>query len=791
MQQHIPERPPNTSSHASSRSGTPAVAPRAARAPRKPTRRVANRSEASSNASTPRPTPPPIPLPNALEPPPSNFLRNQQALLGLAGLVGGVNPANLALPRGSSANNPIVVDDSEDTPTIGRRPPQSYYSMAGPVVYPAVVPAPSSDDIIQTLIKQKNVFPVVGALLSLVARTSEGQSIWSQYHAQPSGFHRPYVNGPDFVQTSKRRKVNDVPAGAADWDVPYPFHTGEGPANYRANWERHRSKQLIEDLIGLVKSAARKAAAKNYYKMQQQQALPAVMETEPGKVFRHYRPETLRYGLEPGQAPPAPTQNVPVPPTPSSGSTSAPAPTFAFGPSTPPAPSIDELLSAMMAGTVPESSSTSLHINNVFPASSSPPSAYSSTSALYSSSATASSSSLSASASISPPSNDLAPELQPNIDDFLAMIDSLPQGELSGLFTSEDMFDPSTLGPIPSPSNGDSATSLPPRFTEAPPPAIDFSDPFLASIDPVLLGFSVPPSGSSSIDVHTETVKGRSVSTGPPPTPNLVGSPLSLDHDEYDPPTPNWECAFPEPDVAGGEGGVSEDMRMSAVGEIGASDGASRYEGACLKGGNLRKRVLMKGLVRSAEGLLVKRDKGKGREIGLPVSATSGHQFPLDADVVMQDFGPAHDGYGIPGSQFTFFATVPQQSQLENLNTTYHTPIQTSPPAQYAPIASTSTAPPPSSEPPLPFPLSLAIPILQVTQSSSTRSSSSASPSSQASQYKTHKQETLKRARAMRAQIVSEIQRAKVELWETAMEGGCLVVLGKEVAKEQKGKEKA
>ena len=46
----------------------------------------------------------------------------------------------------------------------------------------------------------------------------------------------------------------------------------------------------------------------------------------------------------------------------------------------------------------------------------------------------------------------------------------------------------------------------------------------------------------------------------------------------------------------------------------------------------------------------------------------------------------------------------------------------------------------------------------------------------------------------MRAQLVAEIQRAKVELWETAMEGGCLVVLGKEVGKvgreKGKGKEK-
>ena len=32
----------------------------------------------------------------------------------------------------------------------------------------------------------------------------------------------------------------------------------------------------------------------------------------------------------------------------------------------------------------------------------------------------------------------------------------------------------------------------------------------------------------------------------------------------------------------------------------------------------------------------------------------------------------------------------------------------------------------------------------------------------------------------IRNQLAEEIERAKVELWETAMEGGCLAVLSKE-----------
>lgn len=70
------------------------------------------------------------------------------------------------------------------------------------------------------------------------------------------------------VPPVKKRKLNCVPAGASDWDVPFPFAEGEGPEDYQRNWERDRGKQLVVELIQLIKIAARKAAAKKYLAQQ-------------------------------------------------------------------------------------------------------------------------------------------------------------------------------------------------------------------------------------------------------------------------------------------------------------------------------------------------------------------------------------------------------------------------------------------------------------------------------------------------------------------------------------------
>ncbi len=56
-------------------------------------------------------------LPASDQPPPSNFFRNQQALLGHVGVVAGLNPLNLSIrnTRGEDSRNPIVVEDENPT----------------------------------------------------------------------------------------------------------------------------------------------------------------------------------------------------------------------------------------------------------------------------------------------------------------------------------------------------------------------------------------------------------------------------------------------------------------------------------------------------------------------------------------------------------------------------------------------------------------------------------------------------------------------------------------------------
>ncbi|KAG1843561.1 hypothetical protein DFJ58DRAFT_626440, partial [Suillus subalutaceus] len=51
------------------------------------------------------------------------------------------------------------------------------------------------------------------------------------------------------------RKLTSVPAGAVEWDVPYPFPEGEGPKAYHATWERERARHLITQLVESIKAA--------------------------------------------------------------------------------------------------------------------------------------------------------------------------------------------------------------------------------------------------------------------------------------------------------------------------------------------------------------------------------------------------------------------------------------------------------------------------------------------------------------------------------------------------------
>lgn len=195
-----------------------------------------------STSSTPRPAPPPIPLPGPDEPVPSNFLRNQQALLGIAGLVGNVNPTRLPqqTARGSTPSNPIIVEELGST-HVARF---SHFD-------PSQLPPVNGEDAIVSLMRHKSISPVISSILKLLGNSPATST--HPFHNHPSSHpcSAPATTGPSPL---KRRKLTSVPAGAVDWDVPYPFPEGEGPEAYHATWERERARHLITQLLESIKA---------------------------------------------------------------------------------------------------------------------------------------------------------------------------------------------------------------------------------------------------------------------------------------------------------------------------------------------------------------------------------------------------------------------------------------------------------------------------------------------------------------------------------------------------------
>ncbi|OJA12423.1 hypothetical protein AZE42_03384 [Rhizopogon vesiculosus] len=199
------------------------------------------RKSTKSKSSTPRPEPPPIMFPGPDDPLPSNFLRSQKALLGIAGLVGDIKPTNLPHQtlQGSTPCNPIVVEES----------PQCQLSPL------------NGEDVITSLIRQQNIFPVLSSILKLMGNSPDplGQPTYTHSFSRPYG--APLMTGPPPL---KRRKLTSVPAGAVDWDVPYPFPEGEGPESYHATWEQDRARHLIVQLFEMIKNAVHGAAARKH-----------------------------------------------------------------------------------------------------------------------------------------------------------------------------------------------------------------------------------------------------------------------------------------------------------------------------------------------------------------------------------------------------------------------------------------------------------------------------------------------------------------------------------------------
>src|ERR1700689_1024361 len=85
---------------------------------------------------------------------------------------------------------------------------------------------------------------------------------------------------------TKRRKVDGVPAGATDWDVPFPFTDEEGSHESKAEWEKEGGKQLIAQLVSLIKGAARKATMRTH----QQQHVQSRRYQQPPRPQQQHGP---------------------------------------------------------------------------------------------------------------------------------------------------------------------------------------------------------------------------------------------------------------------------------------------------------------------------------------------------------------------------------------------------------------------------------------------------------------------------------------------------------------------
>jgi len=305
----MPQKP-STSILAARRTSAPLTrsSSRVAASDSKPRPKAKKKSRQLSRSSTsepPQPQEPEFTSPDPSFPPPVNFLRNQENLLGRAGLVGGVKPAALTPSHmpGSTPSNPILVDEEDDTPILGRRS----RSKEQPYIDPALLTAPTNQEIVSVLIGQRDIFPILEGVLKLVMRSATGETVatGSKQLSNPKSNDSRSKASTSSAQPVKKRKLNRVPAGATDWDVPYPFPDGEGPDAYRKTWERERGKQLISQLIKLIKTAARKAATKKYLQQRAEKEAesPPVAEDAGGdhweagrRVSGHYRPETASYG---------------------------------------------------------------------------------------------------------------------------------------------------------------------------------------------------------------------------------------------------------------------------------------------------------------------------------------------------------------------------------------------------------------------------------------------------------------------------------------------------------------
>lgn len=278
---------------------------------------MGKRKSRKSQSATPRPAPPPIPFPGPDEPLPSNFLRSQEALLGIAGLVGNVKPTSLPQQtlRGSTPSNPIIIEEFDQTRL--------------PHVDPSQLTSVNEEDAIASLIRLNKIFPVLSSIVKLLGNSPAASTQPPSTHDRASSrpCSEPATTAPPPL---KRRKLTSVPAGAVEWDVPYPFPEGEGPESYHATWERERARHLITQLLESIKAASEPSPPDVDQVLPSSSSQPSMRASEPSKrtlspspvsptttnTFRHIIPDcTIDPALLAISVPPSVTYNAfsPVP----------------------------------------------------------------------------------------------------------------------------------------------------------------------------------------------------------------------------------------------------------------------------------------------------------------------------------------------------------------------------------------------------------------------------------------------------------------------------------------------
>ncbi|KAM5535953.1 hypothetical protein V8D89_010393 [Ganoderma adspersum] len=746
-------------------------------------------------------------------------------------MVGGVNPANLAKTlqtRGTTAENPIVVEDEPmlaQQPSIGRRPIRPGPSDA------SQLPRPTSEQILGTLLQQKNIFPVVVSLLRFLvpgapslASESPNYPIYPYPHATTAAFQTPFSSTPwSAFQSStqsrsqspqhtpdsrqspsfsapplKRRKLNSVPAGAGDWDVPYPFQDGHGPDNYRTNWERERGKRLLADLVQLVQGAAQKAATKAWYQQQAQQRMFLQASGRGGSgnwygqsgITKYYRPATFSYGLErpnaqhhvssmhpqtclaqsPGSRPPVATSiAITIPDgTLAPSSRDAPVPDLS-------SVAFDQLVESLLAAQQQQQ-----------PLSSSD----------------------NTTSSASDPRMDLDSSSQALFDNWLEILTAFPPGDPNEASGSGTAGSPAPATSTPANTAPSGSSSLPLQegnaFSPIPNTMIDpalldlaasaltgsVSQPEASTSPQVSAHPSNPCTNAPEVSPTTSSPTSTATSCQPPAhTPSLIGSPsvtaTSLtDPGDAGPATPSWDWTFADLGDAEGAKLLDEWARM----DLDVAMASWGVDGA---------------VAVSVPEIAPPDTVASSASPALPEGDATSQIRDLQAE---QEQDSPHFG-SLP---------EPEASEIAGHATgmVADPPLLSDPPrpASHAALAlGQSSCPPPPSTLSFPFaapqqpPLFAPALLSQAAQEVLFRPAP-ANPSSRAKGKtkaipgtgngvaslglgKQARRAVVERARAMRQGLVAEIERAKVALWETTLEQGVLVGLGRELEK-GKGKQK-